>query len=120
MQFRLQQVVSAPTDKREDLLKDLESFAFRGIPNINLPLIVNECERVEEVPNKRDEKAEVSSILLFNLFTLYTSALSATKTLDRIGHSFMCLFPSSLNTDTFENIDQDIFLNLKREDLQEG
>lgn len=79
MQFRLQQVVSAPTDKREDLLKDLENFAFRGIPNINLPLIANmttsECEKVEEVQNKRGEKAEVSSILFFIWFTFCTSAL---------------------------------------------
>ena len=32
--MRLQQVVSAPSEKREDLLKELEHFAFRGIPNL--------------------------------------------------------------------------------------
>ena len=37
VQFRLQQVVSAPSDKREDLLKELEHFAFRGIPNVSSP-----------------------------------------------------------------------------------
>lgn len=37
VQLRLQQVVSAPSDKKEDLLKELEHFAFRGIPNVNSP-----------------------------------------------------------------------------------
>ena len=34
VQFRLQQIVSAPADSRDQLLKDLERFAFRGIPDI--------------------------------------------------------------------------------------
>ena len=34
VQLRLQQVVAAPTEAREELLKDLEQFAFRGIPNM--------------------------------------------------------------------------------------
>ena len=29
--------MSAPSDKKEDLLKELEHFAFRGIPNVNSP-----------------------------------------------------------------------------------
>jgi len=29
--------MSAPADKRENLLKELESFAFRGIPNTSTP-----------------------------------------------------------------------------------
>merc|ERR550517_2419112 len=33
VQLRLQQVVSAPASKREDLLMELQQFAFRGIPN---------------------------------------------------------------------------------------
>ena len=39
MQLRLQQVVNAPSDKREDLLKELENFAFRGIPNLSSPRV---------------------------------------------------------------------------------
>ena len=39
VQLRLQQVVSAPSDKKEDLLKELEQFAFRGIPNVSSPRI---------------------------------------------------------------------------------
>ena len=37
VQLRLQQVVNAPSERREDLLKELEHFAFRGIPNLNSP-----------------------------------------------------------------------------------
>ena len=33
----LQQVVAAPNEAREELLKDLEDFAFRGIPNMRPP-----------------------------------------------------------------------------------
>jgi hypothetical protein len=35
--LRLQQVVGAPAEKREDLLKELEHFAFRGIPSLSSP-----------------------------------------------------------------------------------
>ena len=34
VQLRLQQGGAAPTEAREELLKDLEQFAFRGIPNM--------------------------------------------------------------------------------------
>jgi hypothetical protein len=30
-------VVSAPSDRKEELLKELERFAFRGIPNLTSP-----------------------------------------------------------------------------------
>ena len=50
VQLRLQQVVAAPTEAREELLKDLEQFAFRGIPNMrpastgNLGLVRGACD----------------------------------------------------------------------------
>lgn len=34
VQFRLRQVIDAPLEEKEKLLKDLEEFAFRGIPDI--------------------------------------------------------------------------------------
>ncbi|XP_064634006.1 RUN domain-containing protein 1-like isoform X4 [Lineus longissimus] len=34
VQFRLKQIVAAPNDTKEDLLKELEEFAFRGIPDV--------------------------------------------------------------------------------------
>ena len=37
VQLRLQQIVAAPGESREDLLKDLEHFAFRGIPDMRVP-----------------------------------------------------------------------------------
>jgi len=33
VQFRIQQVVAAPNDDKEQLLRDLEEFTFRGIPS---------------------------------------------------------------------------------------
>ncbi|XP_037926006.1 RUN domain-containing protein 1 [Hermetia illucens] len=41
VQFRLRQIVDAPITQRDQLLKNLEEFAFRGIPevtgNVNIP-----------------------------------------------------------------------------------
>ncbi|KAG7207801.1 hypothetical protein KM043_009408 [Ampulex compressa] len=34
VQFRLRQIVDAPTHEKEALLKELEEFAFRGIPDV--------------------------------------------------------------------------------------
>lgn len=34
VQFRLKQIISAPNDEKEILLKDLEQFAFMGIPDV--------------------------------------------------------------------------------------
>lgn len=34
VQFRLRQIVDAPPQDKELLLRDLEEFAFRGIPEI--------------------------------------------------------------------------------------
>lgn len=36
VQFRLRQVVHAPPEAKEKLLKSLEEFSFRGIPDIGL------------------------------------------------------------------------------------
>jgi repressor of nif and glnA expression len=35
VQFRLKQIVAAPVDDKESLLKELEEFAFRGCPNLD-------------------------------------------------------------------------------------
>ena len=43
VQLRLQQVVAAPNEAREELLKDLEDFAFRGIPNMRPPDMDNKA-----------------------------------------------------------------------------
>ncbi|XP_046407222.1 RUN domain-containing protein 1 isoform X2 [Ischnura elegans] len=34
VQFRLKQIVDAPLDEKERLLKDLEAYAFRGVPEL--------------------------------------------------------------------------------------
>jgi hypothetical protein len=35
VQFRLKQIVAAPVEDKENLLKELEEFAFRGCPNLD-------------------------------------------------------------------------------------
>lgn len=35
VQFRLRQIVDAPITQRDQLLKNLEEFAFRGIPEVS-------------------------------------------------------------------------------------
>lgn len=34
VQFRLKQIVDAPAEDKQNLLRDLEEFAFRGIPEV--------------------------------------------------------------------------------------
>ena len=48
VQLRLQQVVGAAPEKREDLLRELEQFAFRGIPNLASPRIPKQTEVEDE------------------------------------------------------------------------
>ncbi|KAK2174216.1 hypothetical protein NP493_817g01013 [Ridgeia piscesae] len=49
VQFRLKQIVSAPADVKEDLLKELEEFAFKGIPDMR------ECSLPSADPHSDDE-----------------------------------------------------------------
>ncbi|KAJ8680452.1 hypothetical protein QAD02_016239 [Eretmocerus hayati] len=41
VQFRLRQICDSPAEKKEILLKELEEFAFRGIPDIQNSFILN-------------------------------------------------------------------------------
>ena len=56
-------MVNASPDKREDLLKDLEQFAFRGIPNLSSPRIQPEpCIEADPVTSTTlQEKDETGS-----------------------------------------------------------
>ena len=49
-------MVSAPSDKKEGLLKELEHFAFRGIPNLSSPRQDNEEEEDPVQTKKRKKK----------------------------------------------------------------
>lgn len=47
----MQQVVSAPEEKRDELLKDLEQFAFRGVPNLGTSnLSTDQNDKVDSLP----------------------------------------------------------------------
>jgi len=65
VQMRLQQIVSAPGESREELLKDLEQFAFRGIPDMRVPgsgaareTVCLEDEKEQVVEEQRRKQAE--------------------------------------------------------------
>lgn len=60
VQFRLRQVVNAPLDDKEELLKSLEEFAFRGIPDINLVKErMDEASLAEAVRLRRSQQKEL-------------------------------------------------------------
>lgn len=68
VQFRLRQVVNAPTDSREDLLKSLEEFAFRGIPDVGLVKErMDEASLAEAVRLRRSEQRELIKRLKMQL-----------------------------------------------------
>ena len=48
VQFRLKQIVDAEPEAKENLLKELEEFAFRGIPDYQKTMIDFEGEAVTE------------------------------------------------------------------------
>ena len=60
VQLRLQQILAAPNSDREDLLRDLEQFAFRGIPDMrppDLPRLAGEQEAAMEDQKKKQAEA---------------------------------------------------------------
>ena len=59
VQLRLQQVVGAAPEKREDLLRELEQFAFRGIPNLSTKAV---CSGQTDLENEEAIPAQLSSI----------------------------------------------------------
>lgn len=64
VQFRLRQVVNAPPENREELMKSLEEFAFRGIPDVNLVKErMDEASLAEAVRLRRTQQKELISRL---------------------------------------------------------
>ncbi|XP_058796945.1 RUN domain-containing protein 1 [Phymastichus coffea] len=54
VQFRLKQICDAPTSKKEELLKELEEFAFRGIPDIQGNLVFNKKSSSSNLSHRYD------------------------------------------------------------------
>lgn len=60
VQFRLRQIVDAPPDDKEDLLKSLEEFAFRGIPDVGIVRErMGEANLAEAVRLRRAQQQEL-------------------------------------------------------------
>lgn len=54
VQFRLRQIVDAPVQDKDNLLKDLEQFAFRGIPEVKGPQYFKKEEKELDGDSKED------------------------------------------------------------------
>ncbi|XP_075218419.1 RUN domain-containing protein 1-like isoform X2 [Lycorma delicatula] len=54
VQFRLRQIVDAPVNEKEELLKELEEFAFRGIPEVHQ----NSSKPISEILTMNPEELE--------------------------------------------------------------
>ncbi|XP_060662839.1 RUN domain-containing protein 1 isoform X1 [Drosophila nasuta] len=57
VQLRVRQIVEAPTDERDQLLRDLEDFAFQGIPETVQPLAGNN-KNDDDVRDDDDDGAD--------------------------------------------------------------
>lgn len=57
VQFRLKQVVAAPTEEKEGMLQELEEFAFRGCPNLNNPnILMQDHEKIIADQNEKQKE----------------------------------------------------------------
>ncbi|XP_014206213.1 RUN domain-containing protein 1-like isoform X2 [Copidosoma floridanum] len=54
VQFRLKQICDAPTNEKENLLKELEEFAFRGIPDVHGNVIFDTKSSISSPSHRRD------------------------------------------------------------------
>lgn len=60
VQFRLRQIVDSPSEDKEDLLKSLEEFAFRGIPDVSLTREhIDEASLAEAMRMRRTQQQEL-------------------------------------------------------------
>ncbi|CAG9828811.1 unnamed protein product [Diabrotica balteata] len=60
VQFRLRQVVNAPSEDKEELLKSLEEFAFRGIPDVgHVQEHIDEASLADAVRLRRSQQKEL-------------------------------------------------------------
>ncbi|XP_074660272.1 RUN domain-containing protein 1-like [Tubulanus polymorphus] len=82
VQFRLKQIIDANPESKEDLLKELEEFAFRGIPDVrgchiqdaNLLEPLSELEHQTKINDQRRKQLELIEQLKAQLSDLETYA----------------------------------------------
>lgn len=79
VQFRLRQIVEAAPDEKEKLLKNLEEFAFRGIPEMEssfgkLRLTKNDTDLEEALIQQRTKQTELIEQLKSQLMDLESYA----------------------------------------------
>lgn len=78
VQFRLKQVVAAPSDEKENLLKELEEFAFRGCPNLSSPnLLSTEISHEQMIADQNSKQKKLIDQLKTQLQDLENYAYEA-------------------------------------------
>ncbi|XP_041466703.1 RUN domain-containing protein 1-like [Lytechinus variegatus] len=100
VQFRLKQVVTSEGEEKENLLKELEEFAFKGCPDVrgsksqDANTLEDDCEREHEskISEQREKQAELISQLKNQLEDIETFAyeegtgnLPHTKVMEKQG-----------------------------------
>ena len=81
VQLRLQQIVAAPNSAREELLRDLEQFAFRGIPNLRPPGLPSlPCQQETVMEDQKKKQAEAIEQLRGQLEELESYAYMSGET----------------------------------------
>ncbi|EEC00804.1 conserved hypothetical protein, partial [Ixodes scapularis] len=114
VQFRLKQIVNASQEEKEVLLKELEEFAFRGIPDLRsyqtgVGILLSEQEQEEKLEQQRQKQKELIEQLKEQLEDLEKYAFEATG------------MPSSMvlerQTVIIEHLKEKLPLNLDELDL---
>ena len=60
VQFRLKQIVSAPNEEKENMLKELEEFAFRGCPNLEKnKMLIDTASHSQIIEEQRTTQKEL-------------------------------------------------------------
>ena len=77
VQFRLRQIVDAPASEKETLLKELEEFAFRGIPDVpnNLLLESRSVTPISPVSCGRSVSHQKANFLQFFTISEFSTVL---------------------------------------------
>lgn len=81
VQFRLKQIVAAPPEDKERLLKELEEFAFRGCPNLEQSSrLVDDNHNIDPIASFHEHIIEEQRIKQKNLIDQLRNQLEDLET----------------------------------------
>lgn len=81
VQFRLRQVINAPAEEKDKLLKSLEEFASQGVTDIPLmKTCIDEVNLVEEMRLRRKQQQDIIGMLKLHMLKLEDYICPSSKT----------------------------------------